>query len=327
MSTKLRVGVVGSGGIADPHVSAWLAMGAQVSVYSPDPNVAQFAARHGLTRVGSLEDLLSGVEVVDVCAPTYAHAEIVASAAAAGRDIVCEKPLALTHTDGAAMIEACGRAGIGLYPCQVVRYFPEYVAAKAAVDAGRIGQPAVLRLSRRGAKPVRPWFSDPVLSGGLVVDQMIHDFDYARWVAGDVHTVYAKVVGHGDGLATGYAILTHETGAITHVRGGWGPPHTVFETSFTLSGSHGQLRHSSSDRRALRWDAPAMDDAGGGLLPEIDETNSPFAAELVEFAAAITTGVQPRVTAEDGLAALDIALAAAASAASGQPVSPKEIAR
>jgi myo-inositol 2-dehydrogenase/D-chiro-inositol 1-dehydrogenase len=70
-----------------------------------------------------------------------------------------------------------------------------------------------------------------------------------------------------------------------------------------------------------------MDDAGGGLLPEIDETNSPFAAELVEFAAAITTGVQPRVTAEDGLAALDIALAAAASAASGQPVSPKEIAR
>jgi predicted dehydrogenase len=326
MTTKLRVGVVGSGGIAPLHVTAWLGMGASVSVCSTDANLEAFAAAYGILRVASIDELIATVDVVDVCTPTFAHTDIVVAAAAAGRDIVCEKPLALTHADAAAMIDACDQAGVRLYPCMVVRFFPDYVVAKAAVDAGRIGEPAVLRLSRLGAKPVRPWFTDRSRSGGLLVDQMIHDFDYARWVAGDVCAVYAKVVDRGGGQATAYAVLTHESGALSHVRGGWGPPHTIFETSFTLSGSRGQLRHCSSGRRPLRWDAPLIDDAGGGLLPEIDETNSPFAAELAEFASAFTSGSLPRVTAEDGLAALDIALAAAESAASGRPVSPKEIA-
>lgn len=326
MTNRLRVGVVGSGGIAPLHVTGWLGLGAQVSVFSTDDNIDAFAGHYGLVKTASLDDLIAGVDVVDVCTPTYAHAPIVVAAAAAGRDVVCEKPLALTHADASAMVDACDRAGVRLFPCMVVRFFPEYVVAKAAVDAGRIGEPAVLRLSRLGAKPVRPWFADRSLSGGLLVDQMIHDFDFARWVAGDVETVFAKVIDRGAGQATGYAVLTHQSGALSHVRGGWGPPHTVFETAFTLSGSRGQLRHSSCSTRALRWDAPLLDDAGGGLLPDIDETNSPFAGELAEFASALTDGALPRVTAEDGLAALDIALAAVESAATGRPVSPKEIA-
>jgi predicted dehydrogenase len=320
----LRVGVVGAGGIAHAHVAAWRHLGAQVRIFSIDGQARVFAEQYGIVEAYSLEELITNSEVLDVCVPTYVHDEIVLAAIAARRHVVCEKPLSLTHASAQAMIDACRAAGVQMYPGQVVRYFPQYAAASAAVDAGQIGEPAVLRLSRRGAAPVSGWFADPALSGGLLVDQMIHDFDFARWLCGDVSAVYAKVISHGL-QATAYAVLTHKGGALSHVTGTWGPPHTVFGTSFTISGSHGQLRHSSLDRPVLRWDAPAVSDGGGALLP-IDFA-PPFITELAEFATAFQGGPTPRVTAEDSLAALDIALAAAASAASGQPVNPKDVAR
>jgi myo-inositol 2-dehydrogenase / D-chiro-inositol 1-dehydrogenase len=319
----LKVGLVGAGGIAHPHVAAWLQLGADVRVFSLDGQ-AGFAAQYGIAQAYSLAELIDASEVIDVCVPTFAHDEVVRAAAAAGRHVVCEKPLSLTHTGARAMIDGCRTAGVQLYPGQVVRYFPQYAAARDAVAAGHIGAPAVLRLSRRGAAPVSGWFADPGRSGGLVVDQMIHDLDFARWIAGDVTAVYAKVIARGR-VVTAYAVLTHESGALSHVTGGWGPPHTVFTTAFTISGSHGQLRHSSAARPSLRWDVPALGDRGGTLLP--DDFAPPFVAELREFGAAFRGGPAPRVTAEDSLAALDIALAAVESASSGRPVNPKDAAR
>ena len=318
----LRAGVVGAGGIAHAHVSAWQHLGAEVRIFSIDGQASVLAEHYGVIEAFSLDELIASSDVVDVCVPTYVHDEIVLAAAEAGRHVVCEKPLSLTHASAQAMIDACRVSGVQMYPGQVVRYFPQYAAAKAAVDAGQIGEPAILRLSRRSAAPVSGWFADPALSGGLLVDQMIHDFDYARWICGDVSAVYAKVVSQGR-QATAYAVLTHKNGALSQVTGSWGPPHTVFSTSFTISGSGGQLHHSSLEREVLRWDAPAVSDGGGELLPV--DFAPPFITELGEFATAFVGGAAPRVTAEDSLAALDIALAAAASAASGQPVDPKDV--
>ncbi len=327
MSANPRVGVVGAGGIAHPHVAAWRRLGARVQIYSTDGQAASVAGQYGASEAPTLDALIADCDVVDVCTPTFVHDEIVFAAAEAGRDIVCEKPLARTHARAAQMIEVCRAAGVQMYPGQVVRYFAEYATAQAAVAAGRIGQPAVLRLYRRGATPVREWFADPGLSGGILVDQMIHDFDYARWVAGEVSAVYAKVLGGQGRPARGYAVLSHDSGALSHVTGSWGPPHTAFATSFTLSGSAGRLHHSTAERPALRWDAPGLDDAGGALLPDFGGVDSPFLTELSEFAAAFRGGPAPRVSAEDGLAALDIALAAVQSAATGRAVSPKEVAQ
>lgn len=324
LSGTLRVGIVGAGGVSHAHLTAWRHIGAQVRVFSIDGQASRRAEQFGIVEAFSLDELIAGSDVVDVCVPTHVHEEIVFAAAAARRQVVCEKPLSLTHSGAQAMIDACRAAGVQMYPGQVVRYFPQYAAARAAVDAGQIGAPAVLRLARRSAAPVSGWFADPALSGGLLVDQMIHDYDYARWLCGDVAAVYAKTI-HNGRQVTAYAVLTHESGALSHVTGSWGPPRTLFGTSFTISGSHGQLRHSSLERTALRWDAPAVGDGGGTLLP-LDST-APFIAELGEFATAFQGGPTPRVSAEDSLAALDIALAAVASAASGQPINPKDVAR
>jgi predicted dehydrogenase len=324
MNGKPTIGLIGSGGIARAHVASWKQLGTPVRVYSTDANVAAFCAEHATTKVDTLAELLASVDVVDVCAPTHVHAEIVTLAAAAGRDIVCEKPLARTVSQAESALAACRDAGVTLYPCQVVRYFPEYVAAKLAVDTGQIGTPAVLRLLRKGAKPVQSWFSDTVKSGGLIVDQMIHDFDYARWVAGDVATVFAKIVEFPNGLTSAYAILTHRNGALSHVQGSWAHRDTVFETAFTLTGSTGQVSFASRERQEARWNLADARPGGGTLLPEFDESNSPFTTQLGEFLTAINGGPQPRVSADDGLAALQIALAAAESAATNRAVRLEE---
>ncbi len=325
MTTQLRVGVVGAGGIASPHVAAWRRLGAEIAIYSIDDRAPALAAAHQATVCGSLDDLLAAADVIDVCTPTFAHDEIVIAAARAGRQVICEKPLGRTHAKAAAMIEACRAAGVGLYPGQVVRFYPEYAAAKQAVDDGVIGTPAVLRFSRRGAGPSRGWFHDVDLSGGIIVDQMIHDIDFARWIAGDVERVFARITGGDPEPTTAYAVLTHESGVLTHITGAWGHPRTVFRTSYSLSGSSGLLQHDSTGRPALTWDLAEPGRQGGGLLPGDAFTESPFLTELREFADAITGGAPARVGAEDGLAALDIALAGLESARTGRAVSPKEM--
>lgn len=324
MRTPFTVGVVGAGGIAQPHVAAWKALGATITIHSEDDGAPALAERFGATVSPDLNALLEASEIVDVCTPPFAHAQIAIAAAKAGRHVVCEKPLARHRSDALAMIEACAAAGVALYPGQVVRFFPEYVAAKDAIDRGRIGKPAVLRFSRRGAKPSRPWFADVSLSGGIIVDQIIHDMDFARWIAGDVRQVYARVTGGGTAPTTAYVLLTHENGALSHITGNWGHPATVFRTSYSLSGATGLLEYDSTADAPLSWD---LAETAGGAVPGLAFKESPFLTELREFGECIQSGEPPRVSAEDGLAALDLALAALESSSTGRAVTLAEVTR
>ena len=323
LTGSMTVGVVGAGGIAHPHLEAWRHLGADLLIYSPE-GAEEAAGRYGAVVARDLDELLGRCDVVDVCTPTRTHHGIVIRAAAAGRHVICEKPLSNWWEEAVSMIAACEDAGVQLHPGQVVRFFPEYAAAKRLVDAGRIGAPAVLRLSRRGARPERAWFADTEQSGGILVDQMIHDFDFARWVAGEVVRVFATVVGEGPEPTFGMAVLTHADGALSHVMGRWGHRSETFRTSFSIAGASGLVRHESGASDGLVFDRPGA--AGGGeLLPVSHPARSPFTTELAEFAASCSGGAPPRVTARDSLAALGIALAARQSAATGEAVELKGV--
>jgi predicted dehydrogenase len=321
-SETLRVGIVGAGGIANAHLPAWLHTGAEVGVYSLH-GAPELVARHGGGQaVGSIEELLASVDVVDVCTPTHTHPEIVFTAAAAGRHVLCEKPLALDAATAGAMAEACADAGVQLYPGHVVRYFPEYVALQAAVAGGAIGTPAVLRFDRCGARPRRAWFADPALSGGIIMDQMIHDLDFARWLGGEVEWVHARLHDSAPGTATGvvsaHVVARHHGGAISAVTGTWARPGTRFRYGFHAAGTDGMLSYDSAAEASLRTDTGAPQD-GERMLPDVSLVESPFIAEIREFAAAFTGGPAPRVNAVDGVAAVRLAAAANASLASGRP--------
>ena len=120
---------------------------------------------------------------------------MVLEAAHVGKHVLCEKPVALRQEDAEAMIQACDGAGVRFFVCMVVRFFPQYRLAKDLVNKGRIGNLAVLRLKRVSYSPrkkVENWYIDETRSGGMIVDLMIHDFDFARWLGGDVERVFAR---------------------------------------------------------------------------------------------------------------------------------------
>src|SRR5699024_8565447 len=144
-----------------------------------------------------------------------AHPEIVRAALDADKDVICEKPLALDPADARDLAAHAERTGRTLFPAHVVRFFPQYAAAERAIATGAVGRLAVLRFERTGSLPDRAWYADDELSGGIVMDQMIHDIDQALWLAGPVERVYAQqsIASSDTAVRTAHVVLTHRSGA------------------------------------------------------------------------------------------------------------------
>ncbi|MEI5097388.1 Gfo/Idh/MocA family oxidoreductase [Streptomyces sp. PmtG] len=335
----LRIGMIGAGGIARAHLPGWLALGATVAVHTVDRSAEkladEYAARgHPVTAAPTLDALLADCRAVDVCTPTPTHKDLALAAIAAGRHVVCEKPLALRAADAALMADAAEAAGVALHPAHVVRYFPAYAALRAAVARGDLGTLAVLRLTRAAARPRwAPWFGDPAQSGGVLMDLMVHDLDIARWIAGDVVRVHARTrgaehaTGTGAEVVTATAVLTHASGALSQVSGLWGLPDQPFRTTFRVAGADGLLCHDSAAVPGLRVTARGARAPGEGI-PSTPMTESPYLTQLREFAASWDGAApEPRVRAADGVAAVRIARAAIESSRTGRAVELKETSR
>ena len=314
---SLRIGLIGAGGIAREHLPAWRSLGVDVTVFS-QAGAGGLVAEFGGTEAATVPELLDCVDVVDIATPTPTHGKFALAALEAGLPVVCEKPLARTSAEAERVIGAFEAAGLPLYPGHVVRYFSEYAAARQAIAGGAIGEIAVQRFTRTGSAPAAAWFHDDAQSGGIVLDQCLHDLDFARWTAGEVATAYAQESTAG-GVRSVQVLLTHRRGALSTVCGTWARPGTRFRTAFDIAGTGGVLTHDSIQHPLLQTDFgdQPVAGAGRGLLPAM-AYESPFRTELGEFLTALRGGPPPRVSARDGLAAIRIAEAAQRSLASGQ---------
>ena len=323
----MRIGIVGTGTMAEVHAAAWRTVGAEIAgCTSSNPTQAEaFSQRHKIRSFDDYAKLLDTVDIVDICTPTAAHKPLALAAAEAGKHVICEKPIALTVEDAEAMIKAC--RDVRFFVGMVLRFFPQYRSAKQLVAAGRIGKPGVLLLKRVSYAPQKPeaWYFNEALSGGLVVDLMIHDFDYARWLAGDVERVYALKT-HADSGAAQYvqAILRLKSGAIALIEGGWAYPPGVFRTGLDISGTDGVIEWSSDQASPLlTFFPPKMEETASVGLPTSGLTDDPFAAELRHAYQCIQSGAPFEVTAEDSLQALRISLAVRESLRAGKPIELK----
>ncbi|TMJ07768.1 MAG: Gfo/Idh/MocA family oxidoreductase [Bacillati bacterium ANGP1] len=324
----MHVAIVGTGLMGRVHAEAWSHTGARITAFVGKPGTGGdiLAGTYGARVATELDAVLGEADVVDVCTPTHLHAEFTLRAAAAGKHVVCEKPLALTVPDGLRMIQACRTAGVRLLVAHVLRFFPEYRLARELVARGEIGVPAVLRLSRCTFRPRKAdnWYVDPARSGGMILDLMVHDFDYARWVAGDVVRVFARaaqITGQADETDHALAILTHRSGAISHVEGSWAYPAPSFHTRLEIAGAAGLIEVSSPETAAVELRLHKEQDSNQEVaLPGSPLQESPYATQLRVFYEALTRGTEPPVSAEDGLAAVQIARAAIDSARAGLPV-------
>jgi predicted dehydrogenase len=311
------------------HAAGWAETPAEiVGFVSKDGETAvALQNQYGGQIYPDLASLLNDVDVVDICAPTHRHHEMALQAAAAGKDIICEKPLARTLAQAREMMAACDAAGVKLLVAHVVRFFPEYALAKQKVENGEIGKTAVIRLKRGTFQPkkaVDNWFVDFEKSGGMMLDLMIHDFDYARWVGGDVKQVFAKNIGNSQPNAAvdhGLAILTHINGAISHVEGSWAYPPPLFRTRLEIAGDNGLIQFDSGQMAAVSVHLQQRgEEAPDVPLPGSPLSEDPYTTQIKEFYENLVNDKAVRVTAVDGYKALQIALAAIQSAQTGQPI-------
>jgi predicted dehydrogenase len=327
--TGLRVGLVGAGFIGGTHLAAWRSEGIDVVVFDVDPARSSLLAdAFGVSVAPTLEALLVATDVVDICTPTHLHASVAIAATRAGRHVICEKPLARTLADGEAMLAAARQAGVRLLVGQVVRFYPEFAAARQAVVAGAIGDPAVLRLTRANSRPQQAadhWFFNHARSGGIILDLMIHDLDFARWVAGEVVSVACRSAAFehpGAGVDHAVAILTHASGAISHVSASWAYAPQTSRTAFEIAGSRGLIEQDSD--RTAGVERSLQDVGASGRATSLADGalgGDPFRLELAEFARAIEANVEPRTDGADALETLRLALAADQSARSaGQTI-------
>ena len=325
----MRVGIVGVGFMGTTHAAGWAETPAQIVGFSAETNkeAGALADKYNARVFPSLDEMLPHVDVVDICSPTHLHHEMALQAAAAGKHIVCEKPLARTAQQAQEIVAACQEAGVQLLVAHVVRFFPEYALAQAAVAEGQIGKPGVIRLHRGSYRPKKPagnWFLDEEKSGGILMDLMIHDYDYACWVAGEVESVSARRVTEAHPNAPvdyGLAILSHRSGALSHISGAWAYPPPTFRTKLEIAGDRGLIEFDSDSTAPIQNLILKTNDGAPDVgLPSSPVNESPYTTQIKEFYSALSEATTPRVTATDGWRAVQIAEAAIQSARSGQPV-------
>ncbi len=321
----MRVGVVGAGFIGAIHLSAYANMpGVEVvGVADARPETAAAgAAIVGGRAYPSYEDLVAAedVEVVDVCLPTAYHRELALRAAREGRHVILEKPIARTIEDAEAILEAFSGTENRLFVGHVVRFFPEYVRIKAMMDAGDLGTVGVARTSRRSPFLMgwNDWYADWRMSGGVLLDLVIHDFDFLRWTLGEVQRVYARGVLGREFNRLDYALVTlrFEGGAIAHVEGQWGYPGP-FNYSVEVAGSRALVTADSTQSEPFELLGGST---GPGESPDFLTGKSPFQTELEHFIRCIATGEESVVEPNDAYEALRIGLAATESVLTGRPV-------
>jgi predicted dehydrogenase len=329
----MRVGIVGAGSMGHVHAPAWKNLASKgvelVGIQSAHgSNAEKLVSQYNTKAYTSYKALLADVDIVDLCIPTDLHREMTIQAAQARKHVVCEKPIALTVEDGRAMIHACDRAGVRLFIAHVLRFVPQYASAQAIVASGQIGKPGVVRLTRASYQPRKAqgnWFLDEARSGGMILDLMIHDYDFARWLCGDVRRVFAKSARAIRPDAAGdyvLATLRFVSGAIAHLEGGWAYPPGFFRTSMDIAGTAGVLEWSSDKSEPIETHLavqPAQETAEVALAPSL-ELESPFSLELRHFYDALVNQQPFSITARDALAALQIGLAARESLRTGRAI-------
>ncbi len=321
----MRIGVVGAGFMGGVHLRAYAGMPEVevVGVADVRPETAATAAASvGARPYASYEALVAAedVDLVDICLPTAYHRDLTVRAAREGKHVIVEKPLARNLEDAEAMIEAFSDNGGRLFVGHVVRFFPEYVRIKQMISAGDLGTVGVARTSRRSPFLTgwNDWYADWRLSGGVLLDLVIHDFDFLRWSLGEVERVYARGVLGREFNRLDYALVTlrFAAGAIAHVEGHWGYPGP-FNYSIEVAGSRAMVEASNTTPGPVRLEGGMLDP---GESPDIEVGKSPYQAELEHFVRCAATGEEPVVDARDAYEALRIGLAAAESAATGRPV-------
>jgi predicted dehydrogenase len=320
---KLGVGVLGVGEMGKRHAENVRRLVPEARLVAVADAAAE-RARQVATELeiehsyGGLDEMLQckDLDAVVIATPDKFHAQAIEIAARAGKAILCEKPLALNIADARAALEAVTKAHVSLQIGFMRRYDPAYAAAMKRIDDGEIGTPVIFKSVGRDkdAPPLAAYQSN--LNGMVFYNNTIHDFDLARWLMQDeiseVHSyttvaIRPEVARYGDIVAS-VVNLQYRHGAIgnveSYVQAVYG-----YDVRTEIVGSKGSILVGS-----LRQAPATFLRAEGGIQILADHFLARFQdaylGEVRDFVQSILNDRPPRVSGDDGLKALSIAVAA-----------------
>ncbi|HXT35169.1 MAG TPA: Gfo/Idh/MocA family oxidoreductase [Chloroflexota bacterium] len=325
MITPLRVALLSA---AHVHAGAYAEAlsqieGATLAAVWDDQAVRgrPFAAKYTVPFQPSLEDLWADCDAVVVTAENARHRRLCEAACAAGKHVLCEKPLAISQEDAEAMIAVADSAGVVLATAFPMRHSLPARALHRAIRAGVVGEVLAIRATNRGTSPPG-WFQDPALAGGgAVIDHTVHVADLLRWYLEDEPETVQAEISHGlhGGAVDDAAFLTitFEGGVVVTHDPSWSrPPSYPIWGDITMEvvGTRGTLDLNAFSQNIHYY--PRQTDHAEWLPWGTNADR----AMVEDFVAAIREGRPPAATGRDGERALAVALAAYESARSGQPV-------
>ena len=346
MTSKLGIGVIS---FAHGHAAIYCRRMleyddvALVAAWDDDPaRGASTAAQFGMRYTPHLEDLLQdpAIHAVIVTCETNRHAEMVLAAAAAGKQILCQKPMALTLADCDRMTAAVEAAGVFFMMAHQMRHDPSNVRIKELVEAGALGRIGLLR--RRHCIPVlfnpdfvngpTRWHLDPEKNMGMFMDDASHATDFIHWIMGRPVSVMAEIDNVLTDVApddTGVALYRFESGAMA----------VLVNSSVTLAGENttevygdqGVLIQNHDDSPSTNVTPPSgaialkLFTRGEPGWRDLGMPIPPTHADRIAgvpraFIDSVRAGAAPPVTAWDGRVAVEMVLGAYQSAAEGRRV-------
>lgn len=344
MHKDIGIGVIGCGTIAEFMLNAWLpnARNARL-VAASDPNPARtdlFRRKYGIEREwADHRDLLDSgdVDAVLVLTPNHLHAPQTLDALEAGKDVMCQKPMALTVAEAEAMNARAADSGRILMAGFVKRFWPYFQILDDLRKQEVLGEVRNVRsqFSHSGIgryyKPASQWFSDrSKAGGGPLFDLGVHHFDAMRWLVGSEITEVNCLTSGGteaagqmeDNAVVGLRFAQGAIGQGNYSFTTQTPPGVTLEC-LELYGTKATamvaLEHPGRPVVRISVDGDLLSRGGWIDLP-VTETVPPFSAMVQHFVDCIAEGAQPVTDGSDGLKSVAVAEAAYESQASGRTV-------
>lgn len=337
MKDRVHVGVIGAGRIGALHAAHLVTRIPEAEVIAISDIRYEAAARCASALAipevyEAPEPVLAhpGIDAVLICSSTDTHAELVERAAAARKQIFCEKPIDLDLGRVDRVLEAVDRAGVKLMVGFNRRFDHNFRRVRELVQAGAVGTPHMLHIISRDPAP--PPAEYVKVSGGIFLDMTIHDFDMARFlINSEVEEVYVEggvMVDPGIGAAgdidTAVIVMRFANGVIGTIDNSRKAVYG-YDQRVEVFGSGGSVRSGNdypnttlvSDAASVHRDLP--------LNFFMDRYVEAYVEELRTFIACIREDRVPPVTGMDGRQSILMGYAARKSYAEHRPVKLSEV--
>ena len=187
----LKVAVLGTGGISGAHIPAWIRIpeAELVAICDVQPDRMERFAGTGARQYTDCEEMFANeeIDILDICLPTFLHAEYSIKAMERGINVICEKPVSLKKEDVKRVYETAEKNNVKFMIAHVLRFWPEYVVLKNAIDNGTYGNLLCGHMNRLGGTPGwswENWMKKEECSGLVPFDLHIHDLDYLVYTLG-----------------------------------------------------------------------------------------------------------------------------------------------